>query len=279
MTTSHDVLTRRNEFIGASDAPVIMGVSPWKTVQQLWEEKIGLLESPPINRYMRYGIETEHKARDEFILRMGIFVAPKRVYHPDIDYLMANLDGISDCGTVCVEIKCPGEKDHLTAKRGLIPKKYIPQLQHQLACCDLEKMYYMSYQPDDIVITEVFRDNDYIQEMLKKHAEFWKCVKSMVAPAKKNTEKLDQEWIAITDHYKKIKYDIAQLEILEKKYKEKIISLCGGLECEGNGVLVKKINRIGSVNYASIEELKNIDLDKYRSPDTSYFSLKIDKSE
>lgn len=37
-------LAERNSAIGGSDAPVVVGVSPWKSRQQLWGEKAGLLE-------------------------------------------------------------------------------------------------------------------------------------------------------------------------------------------------------------------------------------------
>ena len=36
--------TRRN-FIGGSDAPAIMGVSPWDTPYTCWEKKVGLRQS------------------------------------------------------------------------------------------------------------------------------------------------------------------------------------------------------------------------------------------
>ncbi len=35
----------RRKRIGASDAPVIMGISPWKTPYQLWIEKTSGIES------------------------------------------------------------------------------------------------------------------------------------------------------------------------------------------------------------------------------------------
>ena len=37
---SEEWLEFRRSRIGASDAPIIMGVSPWKTHYKLWVEKI-----------------------------------------------------------------------------------------------------------------------------------------------------------------------------------------------------------------------------------------------
>ncbi len=41
---SNEWLELRKNKIGASDAPIIMKVSPWKTPYRLWEEKLGLTE-------------------------------------------------------------------------------------------------------------------------------------------------------------------------------------------------------------------------------------------
>ena len=38
---SEEWLDWRKKGIGSSDAPIIMGVSPWKTPFELWEEKTG----------------------------------------------------------------------------------------------------------------------------------------------------------------------------------------------------------------------------------------------
>ena len=68
----------RREGIGASDAPVIMGVSPWTTPLQLWENKLlgksGQLETSS----MRRGKDMEKEARRHFEEQMGtVSVYPK----------------------------------------------------------------------------------------------------------------------------------------------------------------------------------------------------------
>lgn len=50
--------------LGASDAPVVMGVSPWKTRHQLWLEKTGQKVDEPTNQYiLDKGHAMEPKAR------------------------------------------------------------------------------------------------------------------------------------------------------------------------------------------------------------------------
>src|SRR5689334_6309347 len=135
--TSEWLEMRRNK-IGASDAPVIMGVSPWKTPFQLWEEKLGIGKEKETTASMRRGIDMEEEARQKFEELTGHIVFPKVMFHPDYEYLMASLDGIDMDHKVAVEIKCPGREDHECAMDGVVPEKYKPQLQHQLEVTGLD---------------------------------------------------------------------------------------------------------------------------------------------
>jgi len=65
----------RKSMIGASDAPVIMGVSPWKTQHQLWLEKLGLYKQES-GWHMQRGLELEEGARNLFREITGIRILP-----------------------------------------------------------------------------------------------------------------------------------------------------------------------------------------------------------
>jgi putative phage-type endonuclease len=138
----------RRKKIGASDAPIILEVSPWKTPYQLWLEKTsGSL--PPSTVRQKRGLELEELARQVFEKKTGMIMFPKVVLHPSLDWMMASLDGIDIDGQAIVEIKCPGQTDHDVAKTGKVPEKYIPQLQHQLAVTGVEIAYYFSFDGND----------------------------------------------------------------------------------------------------------------------------------
>ena len=64
----------RRDKIGASDAPIIMGKSPWKTPHQLWEEKIGVRTSSYETAAMRRGKDLESEARKHFEQQTGLIV-------------------------------------------------------------------------------------------------------------------------------------------------------------------------------------------------------------
>jgi putative phage-type endonuclease len=172
----------RKTKIGASDAPVIMRVSPWKTPYQLWQEKLGLLpekDNPFLNQFH----DKEIIARNKFIEITGIEVSPLVVLSNEHPFMMASLDGISRLGNHIVEIKCPGIKDHECALNGKIPPKYYPQLQHQMIVCNLEKCFYFSYRSDtEYKLLEVNIDNEYNKTLLQEEYKFIDNLNSLTPP-------------------------------------------------------------------------------------------------
>ena len=165
----------RRTVITASDAPVIMGVSPYKKIDKLYEEKMNGYESVP-NKYMMRGTELEPIALKKFEQETGFSMFPCVGIHSN-NWMGASFDGMTIENSVIVEIKCPGKKDHDVAIKGFVPDKYIPQLQHQMFVAELDLTYYYSFDGEEGVILMVERDEEYIKEMLEKEFDFWKCLK------------------------------------------------------------------------------------------------------
>lgn len=171
---SKEWIERRRNFICASDAPIILGHSPWKTPDQLMEEKLKGVFSPT-NAQMQRGVDLEPEARRLFVEITGHFVLPEWRVHDSIPWMAATFDGIDDEGVI-VEIKCPGKKDHECAKQGKVPEKYIAQLQHQMYVAGVGQCYYLSYKPEDVIRCHMIRvtaDRDFQREMLDTENLFW----------------------------------------------------------------------------------------------------------
>lgn len=63
--TNENVLIDRIKYIGGSEIPSIMGISPFKTRWQLLQEKAGIIEPEVVdNAYVDYGSEMEKYIRD-----------------------------------------------------------------------------------------------------------------------------------------------------------------------------------------------------------------------
>lgn len=263
----------RRKKIGASDSPIIMGVSPFRTPLQLWEDKMNLTQTVETER-MRRGKHLEEEAckcfekkTDLLVLRPNDQDGLVRI-HNKFNWMIASYDGIDIHGKFILEIKCPGSEDHEKAKSGHVPEKYFPQIQHQLEVAQLDIAYYFSYDGQDGVIVQVNRDNSYIQRMVVKEFEFWECMESWTPPELTERDykyKNDLLWNRASEDYLKAKEGREHFEKKEKEARELLICMCEGQSSKGNGLSVSKIIRKGCVNYSNIPELEKVDLDKYRS--------------
>lgn len=185
----------RRTHLGASDAISIMGVSPWKSVLELYEDKVFQLDQKE-NSFMCRGKELEPIALKEFERETGLIMFPSVFVHDTIDWMSASFDGITLEQDAICEIKCPGKKDHSEAILGKVPKKYIPQLQHQIFVSGLDFAYYYSFDGKKGVTLEVKRDLVFIEKMLEKEFEFWNCLKTFTPP-KIEINKNEHETITI----------------------------------------------------------------------------------
>jgi putative phage-type endonuclease len=270
----------RQEGIGSSDAPVIMGVSPWKTPLQLWEEKIGIRQGFQGNNATIRGHQMEPKARAAFELEMGIEFIPMVAEHFNFPYMRASLDGWNAEEQAVLEIKCPGKEDHDLAKSGKVPEKYWPQLQHQLFVTGGKVAYYYSYDGESGITIPVYPDHEYMKQLFEKEQDFWEMVvnKKQPEPSSKDAVILEEnEALAVAELYAKTDAAIKELEKELEGYKKKIVSMCDHQITKIGKLTVTKSIRSGSVDYASIPELDGIDVEKYRKKPTQVVTIRVGK--
>lgn len=272
----------RKKYIGASDAPIIMGVSPFKrsdgrkkTPHVLWMEKLDLLPQEKESRAMKYGKQMEESAREAYEKMVGDFFAPKVCFHKEIKYLMASLDGVSIDGKLAVEIKNANYEDHTLAKTNKVPAKYYPQVQQQLACAQLDGMHYFSFHKGEGVIVEVERDDNYLQEMYAKEESFWDCVRNFKAPSltKDDYHEKDEEWYSKALKLLEIKQRRKDLEKAEKEMETLLIEESAGKNSFYKDIRYTSSIRKGSIDYSKVFELKGVDLESYRKPSSSTWTL------
>lgn len=260
-------LEMRKNYIGASDAPVLMEVSPWSTPYKLWCEKLSLLPPKKKTEAMQRGLDLEEEARKEFEKQTGLIMFPTVVFSDEYDFMMASLDGIDIEGKNILEIKCPGKEDHECAMDGVIPEKYMPQLQHQMIVTKLDKVWYFSYSKNSHKLIEVERDTKYAKKLIEKEKSFWRCVKELEAPPlteRDFIERSDDMWVSIASEWKQVQSSIRKLEALEKSLRNDLILISGGHNVVGAGIRMSKVVRKGNVEYKDIPELKDVNLDMYR---------------
>lgn len=273
-----DWLEFRKDKIGASDAPIIMGVSPYKTPYELWCEKVGLKDKQYVTEYMERGIRLECEARSYAIRKLETLFQPEVLIHPKFRWMIASMDGINMLERKALEIKCPGKEDHQMALDKVIPPKYFPQLQHQLEVTGLDMIYYLSFDGKEGCFIEVERDKNFIGKLLLKEQEFYQShIVEMIPPDMTDKDfviRHDTEWENAAFEWQITNENLKFLEEKEKKLRNKLIELSGNKNTKGGGVCLSKVCRRGNINYNDIPELKRIDLEKYRKDSIESWRLK-----
>jgi putative phage-type endonuclease len=145
MTTSPDNsreewLEARRSGIGGSDVAAICGLDPWRTVTDVYDEKLGVAGDKPPTAPMLRGTYLEPVAADLYAERTGRALRRQPLRrHADYPWMIGNVDrqilagtaGITETGIL--EVKCPGVRTFAKVKAHGMPENYILQLQHYLA--------------------------------------------------------------------------------------------------------------------------------------------------
>jgi len=138
--------------------------------QLIAERLTGTVADSFTNAAMLWGTETEPKAREVYEAMHLVSVEQVgSIDHPTIDMTSASPDGlVGDDGLV--EIKCPNTATHIdTLLSKKVPKKYVLQMQWQMAVTGRKWCDFMSYDPRlpehlATFIQRVDRDDDLIKE-------------------------------------------------------------------------------------------------------------------
>lgn len=271
----------RRGGIGSSDAPIIMGVSPWKTPYQLWEEKTGRVCNDRLqgNFATERGNRLEPIARARYELKNGVSMPPKTYQNAEFPFLRASMDGANDEIQKGLEIKCPGKADHATAMAGKVPAKYLPQLMHQLIVTGYKAIDYFSYDGEASDATvPVVPDLDYMALLIKKELEFYDFMVNDEAPPL-----MEQDYVKIrstsfkllANQFKIVSEDYDKIEKKYKDLKKEILLAIEHPRAMGYGVRIRRSMRKGNVDYAKIPELKGVDLEKFRKNFTKTETVEV----
>ena len=175
-------IDKRHESIGASEAGCFFGLNPWKTLVELYYEKIGETEGIPDNMNMRLGRDLEPIIKKLFEEETGLKVYNDNKIRIDKRYgfLTTNLDGFVTGEKVPVEYKT------MTRWDGEIPDYYFAQIQHQMMVTNASHCYFavlvLGFNKQ-FIVEKYNRDDSFIYKMRKELVHFWnENVKMNIAP-------------------------------------------------------------------------------------------------
>lgn len=147
----------RQQLITASDFAQALGKGKFGTTSQFYKNKCGYDDtkldfSIPA---LQWGVRYEEVANMFYKKKMNVNVHEFGILrHPNIDYIGASPDGISDMG-IMLEIKCPWKRK----KTETIPEQYYHQIQGQLEVCNLEECDYLECYIVEYETYEDMRDD------------------------------------------------------------------------------------------------------------------------
>lgn len=183
---SHDRdawLEARRAGIGASDAPAVLGISPFASPLSVYTDKLGLSVDRDATESMRWGNILEPLIAQEFAKETGRVynMAGKLIRSVEYPWMLATLDAeqqaIGRDGTGALEIKATGFRAGDWTEG--VPPHVFAQVQHQLAVT--------GYKWASVAVlmfgcrllwADVERDDAFIARMIEAEAEFWRRVEA-----------------------------------------------------------------------------------------------------
>lgn len=181
-------LAARKNGIGASDAAVALGMSPYATPLDLYREKTGEAGEKEVTREMRRGTLLEPFLVDEFVSRTGIDVkeypCPMQC-HPDHPWMYATPDACIDVETL---LECKTTRHTTRDQLGdegsdVMPVHWNLQCQHQMAVTNAKRVHvFVMWGFDESWHGVVARNERLIDLLIRKEREFWSMVEARTPP-------------------------------------------------------------------------------------------------
>ncbi len=175
--------------IGGSDAAVALGISPYRTEQELYHDKIGTeFKIPDTDTGKQFIFDYGHKVEplviSEFCRRTGAKVIPEtRMFaKKGMPYITANIDAIVrmlDGRIFVFEAKTTTFFNKDAWAENKVPPQYVPQCRQYMSVLDDPKIQgtyigcIYGNTPNDFVCSYILRDFDAEDEQLEAEEVFW----------------------------------------------------------------------------------------------------------
>lgn len=175
-------LRERQTGIGGSDAGVILGVNPFKTLIELWEEKTAETYTKiEITAPMRRGLVLEPVAADLYVERTGRQIRRQPLRrHPEHDFMIGNVDRQilavnAVASTGILEIKCPSLRVMTNVKARGLSDYMTVQLMHYLAVYGYGWGSFCLFNAEnwDVIYFDLEADQEFISNLIEYEGDFW----------------------------------------------------------------------------------------------------------
>lgn len=304
-----DWLEQRKKGIGGSEASMVIGVNPWKSKLELWNEKVTQISNIDATKQLMFkvGHTLEPIIADEYTEETGrkLEERPLKI-HPKYPFILGNIDReiVGDKkGPGILEIKTKGGYTNWHDED--IPIYYHAQIQHYL---NLYNYTWGSFAVLDLGvmklnIVDVERDDEFISKLVKEEIDFWKLVEYKtpppICPTKACEEFLREKYkdsenitIDISNNEEAMKWaamlreakrNIKVFDTMETEAKNHLMSIVGSAE--------KALGNMYSVSWKAPRDKEIFDLQRFKrdypelakqyikfEPQTRRFIVKFEES-
>ncbi len=180
---SPEWLAARQRGIGGSDAPVVIGESPYKSPYLLWAEKVGLVAPAPENEAMAWGRRLEPLVAAAYTEATGrrLRRVTRLLRSRERPWQLASIDREVVGERRLVEIKTTRSSRWDGADP--VPGDVLAQVEHYLSVTGYEVAdVAVLIGGSDLRIIEVGRDDAYIRDLVELEADFMHRVETRTAP-------------------------------------------------------------------------------------------------
>lgn len=214
-----NVTEKRDQYVGGSDVPVILGLSKYKTQYELAREKAGIVKPEQIsNPYIQFGNCMEPVIR-EYINTMNSLKFTPATFLDSDDFIRSNVDGYDDENKIVLEIKTHGANP--------TEKVYEAQMQlyfYQTGCnygwlamYKRPKDFDLEFDVANLQVKEIERDEAAIEKILDAIETFWIRVEYL----KEKPDMTETEYYSIGNDVDKLVARVERFELQMMEFQKK----------------------------------------------------------
>lgn len=225
----------RKKGIGGSDASVILGHNKYKSIGELYLEKIGEGSIIEENEYMYWGNQLEDKIVSEFMRReKKVVTTPVNTFkHPEHEWMIAHIDGLVTGESAILECKTSSEyrnKEWGDEGTDDIPTEYLMQCIHYAAVLNVERVYIAVLIGGNKFKTFKYERNLGIEKkLIMAEKNFWENNVIPGIPPQDtdvvNIEYADNESITVDFKVKELFEEYKSKGMLKRKLEKEVLSL------------------------------------------------------
>lgn len=175
-------LQARKRGIGGSDAATVMGLNPYASPLDLYNNKLGLVPDPDLsdNQAVHFGNVLEDVVAQEYERRTGNKVRRRnqQFQHKQHSWMLANIDRSVDGQRKVLECKTAGaffNRDEWgPAGTDLVPAQYLIQCAHYMAVLDYDSAdLAVLIGGRDFRVYHIQRDAELEKMLIQAEEKFW----------------------------------------------------------------------------------------------------------